>query len=85
MEQEFNANTAVFVALAEWVAKRDGITPDEAAERLGNLFNSPEVQAQVAEEAAAKEAPVVDAENSIQTAVAEIEASFDKLRESLGL
>ena len=83
--KEFNAQVAVFVALAHWVSERDGISVDEAASNLGNLFSSPEVQAQVAVEEAAKEAPIAHAEESIQSAVAEIEETFKKLRESLNL
>ncbi len=76
--KEFDANVAVFVALAHWVAERDGITADEAAINLGNLFSSDEVQNEIKEEEAAKD-------DLIQNAVKTVEDAFTKLRTDLGL
>lgn len=77
----FDPQEAIFTSLAFWVAERDGITPDEAAVRLGNLFASDEVQAQVAADqaaAAAKPAAVEDAADQITEIL-------NKLRGLLGL
>lgn len=77
---EFDPNVALFVGLAQFVAARDGITVDEASTRLADLFNTPEVQAQVeADRAASPEVKLVEAEVKIADAkvkIADILASL---------
>jgi hypothetical protein len=77
-EPEFDANVAVFMALATWVAKRDHITVNEAGVNLANLFNSPEVQDKVKADEAAKD-------DLVKNAVSAVEAAFAKLRADLHL
>ncbi len=69
----FDPNKALFVGLAQYVAERDGISVDEASKNLGNLFDSPEVQAQHAEEQAnSPQAKLVRAREALKALEAEL-------------
>ena len=79
----FDKDAAVFIALSAFVAGRDNISVDEAAQNLANLFNSPEVQEQVAAEQAAANAPQ-EALNAATTALSQIQAAVEAAMNAVG-
>lgn len=75
---DFDAEAIKFAGTAYLISQRDGITPEEAAVRLGKLLGTPDVvEAAVAEATERKEA--------VATAVASIDAAVAELKAKLGI
>lgn len=69
----FNPNRIMWQGLVAHVAERDGITVEEAQTNLGNLFTSPEVQAEISQHIA----------NSPEAKLAQAQALAAQLNELL--
>lgn len=79
-ESEFSKEAIMFTGTAYLISQRDGITPEEAAVRLGELLGSADVLAQVqADQAAAAERDAAK-EAAVQETVTTISSKLDELR-----